>query len=519
MNTEKRMHPIKIVQGFIQTIKNSIALIIILVINGGKTSQIGTYIKFGFFLFLVIRLVMLIIEWSKTRYLFSEQTIHVKRGLFKKTDHEIRLERIQNIQRKTPFYFKMFGVTSLTLNTKGTGDNASITFEAVTLSEAERIEHILTDYRTEQEKQFNNEEAGLSASNEKNRALETNALPDSSSIDEANKTDSDQRHTTSPSEQRIVHFQPTQKDLFKASFLSLSFLIIIPVALTFYERLKDVMNIEQYADGLLQLVTRSWQTIFFTGIILILIAITIGIVKTYLTYGKHEISSDHERIYIQSGLINEKSISIRKGNVQAIRVHQSLIKRWLNMSEIMLISTGGAEDDLEDTQSLFPFLPTKRAFSLSEELLPAFQVQEHLHRLPRRSLIMKMIRIPWLFLIVTVGIFIFKPTWWFILPVLFVLTYSIRYFDYRNTYYGMSGDGIQFKSGGIDSVSVITTRKDIIEISVNQSFIQKRFGLATITAFNQATPVHEEEIKDIPVSVAHHLLEWYGERFYGIEVE
>src|SRR5690625_5927450 len=83
----------------------------------------------------------------------------------------------------------------------------------------------------------------------------------------------------------------------------------------------------------------------------------------------------------------------------------------------------------------------------------------------------------------------------------------------------MDSGGIQFKSGGFDSVSFITTRKDVIEIAVKQSLIQRKLGLATIQTINQATPVHEEEIKDVPIVVANQFMAWYGERFNDVEVE
>ncbi len=517
---EKRMHPMKIFQSFIQMIKNSAIIILYLfIIKWNDDSVITFYARIGFILLVIIYLIALIINWWKTRYVFTEHVIHVKRGLFKKKHHEIRLERIQNIQRETPFYFKMFQVTALTLNTKGTDDHASITFEAVKVDEAEQIEQLLADYR--QKHRIQPDAQGT-------ESLETSQAVEQLKVDDDN-VDPDivaqQSHSeevnnhTKEATPKTVHFRPTKKDLFKASFLSLSFLIIIPIALTGYEKIKDVMEIEQYTEGLFQFITQSWLTITLTAIVLALIASLIGVAKTYLTYGKYEIASDDAYILIRSGLLNEKSLSIRKGNVQAIRVHQSLLKRWLNMSEIILISTGGEEDDLDDTQSLFPFLPTERAFSLSNELLPAFQVQTDLHRLPRRALFMRMLRIPWLFLIAVGAIFIFKPTWWFVLPVLLIATYAIRYFDYRNTSYGMDSGGIQFKSGGFDSVSFITTRKDVIEIAVKQSLIQRKLGLATIQTINQATPVHEEEIKDVPIVVANQFMAWYGERFNDVEVE
>lgn len=530
MSMEKRMHPLKIIESFLHTLKNTaIVIFYVFIIKWGDDSVATCVLRLLIILFIVGRLVTLIIEWSKTSYLFSDQVIHVKRGVFKKKHHEMKLDQIQNIQRKTPFYFKVFGVTSLILNTKGSAHNASIRFEAVKMDEAGRIEQLLADYNQQAIRQGDevsednalskietNKQQGQSVELEKD--TQQNGTCEPSTQD--SPTNSGSENFAEQSMTRTVHFRPTSKDLFKASFLSLSFLIIIPIVLTVYEKMKDVMNIERYIEGLLQFIKSSWLTIFLTVIILIIIAIIIGIVKTYLTYGKYEIASDAERIYLRSGLLNEKSLSIRKNNVQAVRIHQSLLKRWLHMSEIMLVSAGGDyEEEIADVQSLFPFLPTKRAFSLAEELLPIFQVHDQMKRLPKRALFMKMIRIPWLFLIVTGGVLLFKPAWWFGLPILFILTYVVRYFDYRNTFYNIQSEGIQFKSGGLSSVAFITTRKQVIEVCVKQSFIQQKLGLATIQTVNQGAPTHEEEVKDVPIEAAQQFMGWYAERFHTVEVE
>lgn len=123
-----------------------------------------------------------------------------------------------------------------------------------------------------------------------------------------------------------------------------------------------------------------------------------------------------------------------------------------------------------------------------------------------------MIRVPWLFIIATALILLWKPSWLWLMPVLFVGTYVNRYFDYRNSAYLLADDRIEFRSGGLWTSSFQTSRKQLIEITVKQSIVQQKLGLATIETTNMSSPVYRQEVADIPVRDAEVFTKWYGRR-------
>src|SRR5699024_1445735 len=161
---------------------------------------------------------------------------------------------------------------------------ASITFEAVKVDVAEQIDQLLADYRQKHRIQPDaqgTESFQISQADEQLKVDDNNVDPDiiaqQSHLEEVN-------NHTKEATPKTVHFRPTKKYLLKASFLSLSFLIIIPIALTGYEKIKDVMEIEQYTEGLFQFITQSWLTITLTAVVLALMASLTGVVETYLSY-------------------------------------------------------------------------------------------------------------------------------------------------------------------------------------------------------------------------------------------
>src|SRR5690625_2825231 len=140
MNT-KRMHPLKIVQALFSLLKNSAIIIIYLfVVRLQDTSMFPRIGRIIFLVFLVYQIFAIVIDWLNTSYEIKHNFIHIYRGLFKKRHNRVPLASVQNVRRTTPFYYKFFKVTSLLLETSATDKRASITFEAITLEEAERIE-------------------------------------------------------------------------------------------------------------------------------------------------------------------------------------------------------------------------------------------------------------------------------------------------------------------------------------------------------------------------------------------
>src|SRR5690625_839509 len=140
----KRMHPLKIIQSLFSLIKNSAIIIIYLfILRLNDSSMIPKFGRIIFLLFFTYQIVSILIDWWKTTYEINSQFIHIYRGLWKRRHNRVSLSIVQNVRRITPFYYKPFGVTSLHLETSATDTRATVTFEAITIAEAIRIENEL----------------------------------------------------------------------------------------------------------------------------------------------------------------------------------------------------------------------------------------------------------------------------------------------------------------------------------------------------------------------------------------
>ncbi|MFS0750065.1 PH domain-containing protein [Oceanobacillus sp. 1P07AA] len=494
MMQSKRMHPLMIASSILSSIKDLFFLILIFfVINIASTSTwvvIGRYILIAIFILLIITAI---VEWFRTSYEVKEKSIVIRQGAFVIKQRYLPFDRVQNVKTNTPFYFRFFNATSLVLETGSGGDDASFTFPALYLTEAKKLESIIDRYRKNDLK------------------IEQGGVKEDQAITETSQTENELRNNKLEQKhpERKIHFTPTRKDVLKASILSASYIVLVPILLSIFQQIDSVYDISTYLEEGYQFLSNSWMVLAIAITLLILASIAFGVIQTFLKYGKYEIASDEERIYISQGVLSEKHFSIRKKNVQAIEMRQSILKRLLGLTSVKLISAGEMELSGDPVNSLYPFLPTKRALSLVEELLPGFEITTEMKRMPTSSLVARMLHVPWIWIIATGVILYFFPQWWWTSIILLILTIVVRYLDYRFAKFTINGSFIQLQTGGWEITTLVTQRNKAIEFSIEENIIQRRLGVITIKTSNRGKPVYVKTLADIPAPMAKEAYYWY----------
>ncbi|MFE4353178.1 PH domain-containing protein [Peribacillus butanolivorans] len=484
----KRLHPFKIPFELGKVMKGNLFFIIMLyVLNFGTEKTYMKVLQIGFLVYLVWRVISVILQWYTYKYQIKEGTVHITSGLISKSFRTVPFLKVQNVQRRTTLFHKLFNLTSLTFETGMTDDQGSVPFEVISQKEAKRLEQELS-------------------------------LIQELSVIEVDGTEEDTLEIVESVSEKTIHFTPTKQDVLKASFTSLSFLALIPIVATIYNTLDDFFNMEN-AEGLLATLLDTWWIVTTALIGIICIAVAFGIISTFVKYGKYEISSDHERVYIKKGVLDESAFSIQKEKVQAVEITQSLIKRMLGLAEVKLISAGSTGDKELETNTLYPFLSVDRAYAMIEEILPTYKVERSMERLSKQAFKVRMLRPSFFWILTTVAIYYFKPAIWYVSVILLVLIYTLRILDYKNSRYLLNNEIIQFKSGSLETSLFITKRSKVIQIEVERSKLQKLFGLASIETVNRSKPVHHTKLQDVSVEYADEFYTWYTCRTQNIQVE
>ncbi len=501
----KRYHPLTILFDLIIQVKHLFfPALILFVFNYDSTNAFITYGRIVFYIYVVGMLVYLLLKWALYKYRLDEAAFHLYEGIFTKTKQTIPFTKIQNVNRHTTLLHRIFKVTSIRFETGMVGDDSTVEFAVISLNEADRLEaYTKQGMRLEKEPEAEGKEGDATSSGEIGTPYAT--------------------------PERIIHFTPTKKEIIKASFTSLSFLGMITLLVWAYFKLTEYIDVEEQVAGIYSLITSSWTFITLTAVGLLVLSIVFGMVTTYIRYGKYEISSDHERIYIAKGVIEETAFSIAKERVQAIKIKQTLLKRMLGLAEVKLTVVGGDSDsdkDKQDVSSLYPFLPVKRAYEMISEILPAYEVTEEMTSLPKKSLWVRLVRTSWIWIIGTGVLSYFKPNiwgweqaWWVISIALTLLILAFEVIEFCNTLYTLNDHFIQFQTGSLTTTLFVSKREKIIEVNVKRGLLQKQLGLASIKTVNRAKPVSHKGVKDVPLELAERFSQWYMGRRKEIKVE
>ncbi|MED1780463.1 PH domain-containing protein [Brevibacillus fortis] len=501
----KRYHPLNILFDLILQVKHLFfPALILFVFNYDSTNAFIMYGRIVFYIYVGGMQVYLVLKWVSYKYRLDDTSFHLYEGIFTKKKQTIPFTKIQNVNRHTTLLHRIFKVTSIRFETGMVGDDSTVEFAVISVNEADRLEAY-----TKHAVRFE-------------RELEVEGK-------EGDKSSSEEIGTSYTTPERMVHFTPTKKEIIKASFTSLSFLGMISLLVWAYFKLTEYIDVEEQVEGIFSFITSSWTLITLTAVGLLVLSIVFGMVTTYIRYGKYEISSDHERIYIAKGVIEETAFSIAKERVQAIKIKQSLLKRMLGLAEVKLTVVGGDSDsdkDKQDVSSLYPFLPVKRAYEMIAEILPAYEVTEEMTSLPQKSLWARLVRSSWIWIIGTGALYYFQPNiwgweqaWWVIsiALTLFVLVFEV--IEFYNTRYTLNDHFIQFQTGSLTTTLFVSKREKIIEVNVKRDLLQKQLGLASIKTTNRAKPVSHKGVTDVPIELAEGFYQWYMGRRKEIKVE
>ncbi|WP_226668815.1 PH domain-containing protein [Metabacillus litoralis] len=471
----KRYHPALIAVELLSFIKNSIGFYLFLFIL--KASSTSNWVIWGRYILIiasVFTVFSIILKWMTTRYEITSDTVYLFEGIFIKKQRTVAFNRIHNHTSKTTFVHRWFKLTSLELDTGTTGDHSTIDFPVITIEERKRI---------------------------------------LSKLDA--KQNGEKEEKMNPVDERTVHFQSTKKDLMKASFTSLSFLAIFPLLSAIYFNLADFFQIEETAESALDYLFIHWWILIILFIFALALSIIIGFIKTSMKYGNYVISDNHEQIFIEKGIGNFTSFSIPKNRVQAVIVEQTILKRILGLASIKLISTKSFEEKDQETSSLYPFMPKHEAYEILHKMLPNYVIEEHMERFPMKVLWLKLLRPYYLTILALIGLYLFKKEWLWFSAIIFTLSISLRVLDYLFTSYIRHGNTVQIRKGGLTNSTFVTHREQIQQITIKHSWLQRRFGVATLLFSNKANPLYESELYGVPKEEATTFYNWYYKKSFN----
>lgn len=472
LHTLYRLHPSYMITEGVSAIKGLIfPLILLWFVNANSDSTFSTIGKWGLLGLVFVFLGLTVLYWINYRYEFHENEMRIIKGGLTKKEQSISYKHIQNVSKSTNFVGKWFGVTSLKFETEA-HENSTVDLKMIKLDQAEQIQDFIASRGSRFE---------------------------------------EQEETSEEMTQKQLHYQVTNKELLIASMTSFSFLTLIPIVLGIFFNIDELFSLDGFVDTVWTFLKEQIVWMVVGMIVFLLISLVFGLIVTFLRFGKFEVSSDEERIYIKKGMLNTKEYSILRSKVQGVRVSQSIIRRMFGLVKVNLVcATGGLGEDGEESTMIFPFLAQARLHALLQEIIPAYAYTPPKSRLPHEAKWVRLLTPSYLWLFGSLLIWFIWSHLWYLSPILLALILAVRLLDYKYTRYELNKEVTQAYSGGLYVEGTTTNMVKVDEVRIERSWLQRRWGLATLrieTRSSQGTTL----IKDLPYVQADEYYQWYAE--------
>ncbi|KIL77211.1 PH domain-containing protein [Bacillus badius] len=469
----KRQHPLYMLYKLGGVLRNAFFFWLFLcVIKADSTSAFIHYGRIVFYIALPFSIAQLIYKWLTAVYRLDEHAFQLRSGIWHHAITTIPYRKVQQTVRHRSWFHRLFGVTAIRFET-GTGEEeAAAAFDVLSEAEARRME-------------------AYAEGNSGEWQAEKGTKPDIT-----------------------VHFEADKRELLKASFTSLRFLVFIPFFVSIYFKIDDVLPLEKRHLSIELFVQQQPAYLIACAAVLLVCGTLGGMIYTFVQYSSDQITSDQERIYVRKGAWKETQLSIQKRNVQTIEVKQSLVKRLLGLAQINLIAVSGENgEDERKVHELYPFFPVERAWDLVSELLPHYELHGRMHPLPKKALWIKLLMSSWFCGGAAIALYALKEhlpaPWWLLAIAVFGSTSCFAFLGHRHTRFALSGDQIQWQRGVLTTTLCIVKRSKIVEMKKKQGLVQRIMGMATVEFAHRLNPVRVRSISGLPAEFAETCRRWY----------
>lgn len=269
----------------------------------------GSLFKFNWVFFIVIPFAGLgaiysIIAFFRFTFHINGDKLIVNKGVFKRTDLEIPLERVQSVNFQQNIIHRLFNVVKLEMDTAGSSKN-EMELYALDHDKAQALSKIILAHKK----------------------------------------------TGSLSQSEEVEFQAGREVIFKLSLGQLfkvgitenhirSGGVIIFFFFWIYDSLRDVgmdlmENMEDYAPAA-EALMQSALIVAILAVLFVIVSLVISMVRTVLRYYDLHMYRLEDGFVVKSGLISRKEYAAKDHKIQLLKWSQNLLQKWAGIFELVL---------------------------------------------------------------------------------------------------------------------------------------------------------------------------------------
>lgn len=237
----------------------------------------------------------------------------------------------------------------------------------------------------------------------------------------------------------------------------------------------------------------------------------IGAVAAYVIryYGFHVTRND-DLLVTSYGMLTIRRGSLRRDRIQALKLEEGLLRRFLGLAAIRVDSAGDRNQIDEDKKRdvLIPVASRNAAHEIARQAIPSLNELDPPWKRISPLAVMRGSKKGWLLIslamLQTFGIANWLCLAW--LPAI-PLVYVLNYQWYRNTGYWLDERHFLSRRGWLNRSTTCLPIKNIQNVIITQNFFDRRLDLATISldTAGQSNTGGGPIIRHLPIEDARHL--------------
>jgi len=418
--------------------------------------ELATKVVIGIVAFFVISTSYAVLNYWFFRFQLIDDSILIRQGVVRKTQRDIKFDRIQGINTQQNIVFRYFGLVTVNLDTAGSSGSEG-NLPAVTREFADSLRKMIGTERQGED------------------------LPAASST---------------PGADALVALDT--RDMIRIGLSDRRALIVFAVLSPLLERMDDNVYrlVANYVEDVLGGV---WQEGVATGVIittsaaLLVVAVLalVSIGAAFLRYHEFRLFLDGDTLRSHGGLLTSHEVSMNLGKIQTLRLEQGVLMRWFGRYRLSGRQARSSQQREKGKNFIIPIVTPAQADHLREILLAP--EGDDLMQVPTRP---DFVRIsPYYmrtrFLLVSLlptvaGIAVFAnlvgPA--SLIFLLWLLASGVLiYQSWRRSGYHCGDEGLVRRSGILGYRSVALLYRKVQRVTVTQSRYQRRKDLASLRIY------------------------------------
>lgn len=370
-NEPRRQHPISVLFFIVKIVKDAIYPLIAFILSTALNDGIRPlWMWGGVALFTAAVIALGALSWLRYVYRLETNAMHVEYGLFVRKRLTIPRDRVQSVDTSAGIVQRLFGVQKLVIETAGSR-KPEVVLNAVTVAEAERIRAAMVKDASDAGKPA----FGPSPDGADSAPREPDAAAEPAGADDR----------TIPL--GAVYRVPAGRILLYSATSGRIFLSLV-IILALYSQAEDwLRNLGLIhaiaAEALLPSGAADWMLLGAAAFVLIwLLGAAIITVKEYgFTIERHG-----GKLLIRRGLLERKQFSVALERIQAIHVHQNLLRRLFGCASVSLVTFASIKNDGQAHSLLCPLIPMRDIPALLASFTPEAAWPDRFDRPGREAL-------------------------------------------------------------------------------------------------------------------------------------